>query len=151
MENVFHARILLESRAAAIAAKTATRVEIERLQALLREERELYLAGEQERYTAINEQLHLGIAALSKNDYIERFARQTFWRSELYIFFFDRFYVSLPPREEPLRDPSKSQSCREHQNLVDAIAGRDPQAAEEAMKEHLTSTQRTLTRRVAAF
>jgi len=150
MENVCQTRILLESRAAAIAAKTATRVEVERLEALLREEQDFYQAGQQDLYTAVNERLHLGIASLSKNDYLERFTRQVFWRSALYTFFFDRFYGNVPPREEPLRDPSKSRSCQEHRALVAAIAARDPRTAEEAMRDHISSTHQTLTRRVSA-
>ena len=151
MEGVFQARILLESRAAAIAAKTASWPEIERLQKLLEEERSLYTSGEMDRYTRINEQLHLGITALSKNDYIERFARQVFWRSELYIFFFDRFYANRAPREELLRDPEQSRSCREHAQLLESIVARDPKGAEEAMRVHVTSTYQTLTQRVTLF
>ena len=113
--------------------------------------RAAHVAGEMDRYTRINERLHLGIAALSKNDYIERFARQVFWRSELYIFFFDRFYANRAPQEELLRDPEQSRSCREHAELIEAIAARDAKRAEEAMRTHVTSTYQTLTQRVTLF
>ncbi len=151
MESVFSVRTLLEGRAAAAAAKLATAADIDALQKLLEEERKLYAEGSMEPYTKINQQIHLGIGALSRNDYLERFIRQAFWRAELYIFFFDRFYIRPGGQEPPLRDPEKSQSCRQHARLVEAIASRDSALAESVMKEHIQSTYQTITRRVFSF
>lgn len=151
MESVFSIRTLLEGRAAAAAAKLATDADIDQLKKLLATERELYSQGSMEPYTEINQQIHLGIGTLSRNDYLERFIRQAFWRAELYIFFFDRFYIRPGGTEPPLRDPDKSQSCREHARLVQAIASRDSNLAESVMKEHIQSTYQTITRRVFSF
>ena len=149
MENVFSTRILLEGQAAESAAKRAARVEIERLEELLEQEKMYYANRDATRYTRINESLHLGIAALTKNGYIERFISQVFWRSELYIMFFDRFYGERTiAAEGPLRDPAQSQSCREHETLLTAIALGKPEEARETMRAHLWSTYETLTRRV---
>lgn len=151
MESVFSVRTLLEGRAAAAAAKLATDADIDQLKKLLATERELYSQGSMEPYTEINRQIHLGIGTLSRNDYLERFIRQAFWRAELYIFFFDRFYIRPGGAEPPLRDPDKSQSCREHARLVQAITSRDSNLAESVMKEHIQSTYQTITRRVFSF
>jgi DNA-binding GntR family transcriptional regulator len=150
MESVFMTRCVLEEQAAQFAAKRATLVEIERLQNLLQMEREFYVSGDAAKYTAANESLHLGIAALSKNSYLERFISQTFWRSELYIFFFDRFYFKEGfQTQKPLRDPAESQSCREHEDLLDAIASRDQNRAAEAMRRHVMSTYWTMTKQTS--
>lgn len=123
MENVFQVRAILESKAAGLAAMRTTTVEVERLAKLLEQEKELYALGETAQYTKINELLHLGIGALSKNPYLERYLSQTFWRSELYIFFFDRFYYKGDvPHRQNRRDPAESRSCREHDVLLQAIA-----------------------------
>jgi DNA-binding GntR family transcriptional regulator len=151
MEAVFSVRTLLEGRAAAAAARMATGADIDALRKLLAEERNLYAQGSMELYTEVNQQIHLGIAALSRNDYLERFIRQAFWRAELYIFFFDRFYIRPGGPEAPLRDPEKSQSCREHACLIEAISSRDSATAESVMKEHIQSTYQTITRRVFSY
>lgn len=148
MESVFQARALLESKAVMLATMRASNAEVERLYKLLEDEKRFYANGETTEYTKINELLHLGIAALSKNQYLERYLSQTFWRSELYIFFFDRFYYKGEvPHRQRHRDPSESRSCREHGELLDAIAAGDAEAAANTMAEHVKSTYLNLTRR----
>lgn len=150
MENVFLTRILLEAQAAELAAKRATDIEIERLFELLHQEKEFYSQGKSSDYTKVNELLHLGIAGLAKNSYLARFISQAFWRAELYIFFFDRFYFKgNHPGRIPNRDPNESQSCREHDALIGAIAAGKPDEAAAAMRAHVKSTYDTITRRVS--
>ncbi len=150
MESVFSTRITLEGKAAGLAAERATKADVDRLFKLLEREKDLYARRETARYTQLNEELHVGIAALSKNFYLERFVSQTFWRSELYIFFFDRFYDKEGPcHEKAMRDPMKSRSCRQHDLLVNAIASGDAAAASAAMTRHVTSTYEVMTRRPA--
>lgn len=150
MESVFSTRVTLEGKAAGLAAERATKADIERLFKLLEREKDLYSRRETAQYTQLNEELHVGIAALSKNFYLERFISQTFWRSELYIFFFDRFYDKDGPcHEKSMRDPMKSRSCRQHELLVNAVASGDSEAACAAMTRHVSSTYETMTRRHA--
>ena len=148
MENVFSTRALLEGEAAEIAAKCATPAEIGRLEKLLEQEQAFFAQGEMANYTKINESLHLGIAAITKNGYLDRFISQLFWRAELYVIFFDRFYMGNALPEGRLKDPRQSQSCLEHEKLLLAIADRKPTEAREAMRAHLRSTYETITRRV---
>lgn len=147
MESVFSVRITLERKAARLAAERASKADVERLLALLEREKDLYARRETAEYTQLNEKLHVGIATLADNFYIERFVSQTFWRSELYIFFFDRFYdKGVPSHEKSMRDPAQSRSCREHEILVNAIAAGNGDAAAEAMMCHINSTYETMTR-----
>ncbi len=148
MEDVFFTRSLLEGQAAEIAARCATQAEIESLERLLGQEQAFFAQGEMASYTKVNESLHLGIAKITKNGYLDRFISQLFWRSELYIIFFDRFYKGNALPEGRLKDPKQSHSCLEHEELLRAIASRKPAEAREAMRVHLQSTYETLTHRV---
>lgn len=148
MESVFQAREILESKAAALATMRATNVEVEQLFELLKTEKEYYSEGKMAEYAKLNERLHLGIGTLSRNSYIERYLSQCFWRSELYLFFFDRFYdMSDLPTRKKLRDPAESKSCHEHDVLIEAIASGNPDNAARAMSEHIKSSYISLTRR----
>ncbi|OUO93958.1 GntR family transcriptional regulator [Cloacibacillus sp. An23] len=148
MESVFQTREILESKAAALATMRATNVEVENLFKLLEEEKDYYRKGDVASYAGVNERIHLGVGMLSKNAYVERYLSQCYWRSELYIFFFDRFYDkgAIPTRKK-LWDPSESKSCREHDALVEAIASGKAEAAASVMSEHIKSTYLSLTRR----
>lgn len=141
MENVFRVRATLESQAAGLAAEQASEADIDHLLSLLEQEKECYTKGEMAQYTKINESLHIGIASLANNQYLERFVSQLFWRAELYVFFFDRFYLKAAPGyAKRQRDPSQSRSCREHDALVHALASRDAQEATNRMRAHVVST-----------
>jgi len=139
MAAVFKARAFLEGKAALEATYSRTNQDIKRLQDLLESEKQKYREGALEEYAEINREFHLLIAEISHNEYIEKFTRQVFWRSGLYIFYFDRFYAPLKPTEL-LRDPSKSVSCNQHEQIVNAIIAGDGNAAENFMHAHIDTT-----------
>lgn len=147
MRDTFKARIYLEGKAALEAAQSRTEEDLRYVRDLLEREKDHYRTGQLQEYTDINKEFHLLLAAMAHNPYIERFVRQTFWRSELYIFFFDRFYVPEEP-DRPLRDPSQSRSCQEHERIVEAIASGDGTLAEATMKAHIFTTYSLMTRRM---
>ncbi len=143
LEKLFDLRLLIESKAAyeaALHAKESLRAQFEQL---IDRERDAYYKGDQELYE-INRQIHLGIAALSENTYINGVIKPLFWRSEIYILFFDTFYVGNESKPL-LRDPEKSKSHQEHRALVDAIFRGAPAEAQEIMRAHILSTQNMLT------
>lgn len=143
LEKLFDLRLLLESKAACEAALNAPESSRGEFEQLIAKEREGYYTGDQDLYE-INQQIHFGIAALSENIYLEGAIKPLFWRSELYVFFFDTFYVSNE-KKPLLRDPDKSRSHKEHKALVDAIFRRSPAEAQEIMKAHILSTKGMLT------
>jgi DNA-binding GntR family transcriptional regulator len=150
MQETFQARIFLEGKAAMEAARFRNDGEAAMLLAILKREKEYYRNGRVKDYTQANKEFHLSIAAMARNAYIEKFVHQTFWRSELYIFFFDRFYRP-ELSDEILRDPNKSVSCREHDKIARAIEAGDPSAAEVSMKAHLLSTLNYLAPRYPTY
>ena len=70
--------------------------------------------------------------------YLERYVRQVFWRSNLYIFFFDGFYRnrgnSIPFQKTP----------EQHQRVLDAIRAKDGILARRLMQEHILYTYESM-------
>ena len=116
MAEVFKIRGFLEGKAALEAAYNRTDEDLKKLHSFLDMEKEYYRKGSLKEYASVNDKFHLFLGKLSKNSYIEKFSRQAFLRSGLYIFYFDRFYA---PSEhgELLRDPAQSVSCIEHEKI----------------------------------
>ncbi len=138
-EQVFYARMAVESEAAASAAKKATDQEIRKLKKLLRMDAEAVTKGSKEIFAQINEQLHLGIAKASRNAYLEKWVVNSFWRSNIYVFYFDSFYKT-PDRDNipPQRTPEQ------HAAIVKAIEERNPEEAAARMREHVRNTYELL-------
>ncbi len=134
-EQIFFARMAVESQAAASAAMKASEQEIRKLKRILRMDEEAVEKGSKERFSQINEQFHLGIARASRNAYLEKWVVNSFWRSNIYIFYFDSFYKAAERGEiPPQRTPSQ------HAAIVRAIEGRDPEEAALQMKAHIQNT-----------
>lgn len=145
MFEIFESRRLIESYAAGEAAIKVSDEELRYLENLLEREKQSYSEGNTRTYTEINNEFHSSISVFARNRYIERFFKQAFWRSELYIFFFDRFYWSNEETGELLRDPSKSSSGQQHREIVNAILAGDRAGAEQAMSDHITATYSNIT------
>ncbi len=145
MFEIFESRKLIESYAAGEAAMKVSDEDIQYLENILEREKQIYTEGNIQAYTEINNEFHCSISTLARNRYIERFFKQAFWRSELYIFFFDRFYWSNEETEKLLRDPSKSSSCHQHREIVTAIVTGDRTKAEQTMSDHISATYSNIT------
>ncbi len=146
MEDVFESRRLIESYAAGEAATRATPAALDHLENLLDRQEECYRRGDIEGFHKINRDFHFSIALLGENSYIHRFFQQTFWRTELYTIFFDRFYKHPEEAKELLRDPGESASCRDHRKIFTALLAREADRAKHFMAEHIRTTYIHLTR-----
>lgn len=134
-EEVFDARIAIESQNASIAAQRATVEEITELEHVIEMDEHVVVTFSKESFSNINEAFHLGIAKLARNAYLERWSRYIYWRSSIYIFYFDSFYVAdrvadVPPQRTPTQ----------HAAILDAIGGRNSATASILMTEHLRYT-----------
>ena len=147
MAEVFKARAYLEGKVAMEAAYCRTEKDIEQMLDLLNQEKEYYSQGRHKEYAAVNDKFHLLLGKMARNNYIEKFMRQVFWRSGLYIFYFDRFYAP-PINEEILRDPSKSVSCVEHEKILHAIELGDGALAESSARAHIYTTYSKIAGRI---
>ncbi|GAK54943.1 transcriptional regulator, GntR family [Candidatus Vecturithrix granuli] len=130
-QQVFFARQAIESQTAAAAALHATDEDIATLQTFLQQQDEAYRSCNKEAYSLANEEFHLGIARASRNAYLQRYCQHVFWRSNLYIFFFDAFYLQNKNTRQIHFTP------QEHNQIIEAIVHRNPQEAEAAVKQHI--------------
>jgi DNA-binding GntR family transcriptional regulator len=131
--QVFFAREAVEGQAAAAAALHATPEEVEALRRYIAGDEEAVLTRSREQFSSNNELLHLGIARASRNTYLEKWCRNIFWRSNVYVFYFDGFY-----RPDDAIVPQKTPE--QHAAILDAIAARDPEKAADRMRAHIRRT-----------
>ncbi len=140
MFSIFEARAHLEGQAAYWAALRGTEEGFNKINDLLRQEEALYSDPEfQEKYTEINYLFHRNIALTAGNLYWARYTDQVYWRSQIYVFFFDRFYRNGHPGPNP-HDTRTNLSFGEHEELVQTIIARDGERAKKLMEEHVLST-----------
>jgi DNA-binding GntR family transcriptional regulator len=136
MEEIYCTRILLEGKAARRAAKYVDAESEKKLVWINQQEEEKFLANEKEEYASLNEDFHMTIAEMSKNKYLLRYIQQLFWRSNLYVFFFMRFY-NVQNIEQFMEAGNLRLSYKEHRKIIEAIIAGDGRRAEKAMQEHL--------------
>jgi DNA-binding GntR family transcriptional regulator len=120
-------RMVLEGLCAAKAAEHATGAEIERLNALGERLTRAAEEGEPLKYSALNRELHSAVHEISGQtvaaDLLERLNAQIVRH---------QFRLSLRPGRTHVSLP-------EHLAIIEAIAARDPAAAEAAARQHLSS------------
>jgi DNA-binding FadR family transcriptional regulator len=125
---LYEFRAILESEAAALAAKRRTEEDLEEMQALI--ELLNHASDEHRDGTAENVEFHKTVTTASKNPYLTDFMK--FLRNKIH---------DLVQAD---RDSSKQAGLpvevqQEHIAIYDAIARRDPDQAREAVKAHLKS------------
>ncbi|WP_270471002.1 GntR family transcriptional regulator [Cloacibacillus porcorum] len=132
-ELVFTARQVAEGAAAELAAKLVTTEEIEALEEILSKDTKAFEENDKQLWASINEDFHLSIARFSHNAYIEKWVRNMFWRSNIYVFYFDSFYRASDiaiVHETP----------QQHAAIIGAIKRHDPEEAGALMRRHIQTT-----------
>ena len=130
--EILEARAALEGLAARHAAINATASEVDALRAIVAEMRDLRERGDLLGVSNANARLHGKILDLSRHDTARRLSRTL--SSQLVRFQYRT--VLLPGRPE--------RSYAEHSRIVEAIAAHDPDAAEDAMRSHLSHVAEAL-------
>jgi DNA-binding GntR family transcriptional regulator len=125
-EEILEARMVLEGLAARHAAARATDADVEALRAILADMRRLLDAEDLLGASDRNAVLHARLLAIADHRTVDRLVSAL--KSQLVRFQFRTILV--PGRSE--------RSFGEHTAIVDAIAARDPDAAEAAMRRHLS-------------
>lgn len=122
--EVFEARALLEPRTARAAAERMTEAHLVRLEGHIAEEHAALAAGDSGRALKLSGRFHIEIARVADQATIEGFIRQLVSRSSLAIALYARRRSALC-------------ESRAHHALLEALRGRDADAAEEQMGMHL--------------
>jgi DNA-binding GntR family transcriptional regulator len=123
--EILEARAALEGLAARHAARNADEAAIAGLHEVIADMRRLRKAGDLIGLSNINARLHAGVLEASGHDTAKRLTRTL----SSQIVRFQYRTVLLPGRPD--------RSLDEHSAIVEAIAARDPDAAEAAMQRHL--------------
>ena len=125
--EITEVRRLLEGLAAARAAQRVTAAQAMELQEVIRQMREAVASAELMRYSDANARLHALIRAIAAHEtatgIIERLRAQMVRH---------QFMLSLVPGRPAV-------SLGQHERIVAAIVARDPDEAEAAMRDHITS------------
>lgn len=120
-------RRAIEGLIAGRAAERVTDAEIKALRAIGEEMQAAVGRADMLRYSDLNAQLHFRVRAIARHTSASRIIEQLHGQMVRH-----QFRLSLMPGR-PFT------SLPEHLAIIDAIAARDPAAAEEAMRVHLTS------------
>jgi len=123
--EILESRMVLEGLAARYAAANATKPQVAELEAILEQMRSRLDAGDPLGASELNAQLHARLLEIAGHGTVTRLVGAL--NSQLVRFQYQTILV--PGRAE--------QSLAEHRAIVDAVAGRDPDAAEQAIREHL--------------
>ncbi|WP_375586270.1 GntR family transcriptional regulator [Cyclobacterium xiamenense] len=126
--EIFDCRIALESTAAGILAKNYTPAEAHKLRRFFHPQQEGW-EEDYEAYKKSDTQFHNFIVEKCKNNYLYKLFKQ----GNL-ITYIERIGLIRPP-EKTLQD---------HLDIVEAILDRDSEAAEKAMKAHLTKSREVI-------
>jgi DNA-binding GntR family transcriptional regulator len=125
LAEVYHLLSLLESDAAAVVARQATPTELDELQKLHRElERAV---RDRERFFALNERFHMRLLELAGNR----------WRNQMVADL--RKVMKLNRHNSLLKSGRVQESLAEHTAIMQALAGRDADAARQRMQEHFSN------------
>lgn len=140
--RVSSARFLREAVERAVirqAAVQATQVDIARMRSLIIEQEAAVATGNHAAFLALDDDLHRAFAA--------SIAHEDVWRALQNVKLqMDRVrYLSMPDATPAAR------LIQQHGNIVDAVAVRDPDRAEQAVHEHLTELLSSLPRLVASL
>lgn len=142
MTDLYKIRFNIEPLIAYEAAINAEKKDEKYFLELIQTERDEFYSGKRDIYKT-NRDIHGGIAALTDNRYMKSLQRHLFWRSQIYVVFFDNFYyatASLPI----IRDPDKSISHIRHRELIQAVFSNNSADAKRHMTMHLTETWQML-------
>jgi DNA-binding GntR family transcriptional regulator len=130
--EILEARAVLEGVAARHAASNATPAEVKRLRQILKEMRRLLDSGDLLRASDENAVLHRTLLEIADHPTVTRLISML--KSQLVRFQYRT--IMLPGRTE--------RSFDEHSAIVDAVAAGDPDAAEKAMRRHLSHVAEAL-------
>jgi DNA-binding GntR family transcriptional regulator len=127
VDDVFSVRTLLEVEATRLAASKATHDSIPALREILRTGRESLVRADERALVMLNSQFHSHITQMGENEVlaglIARLDKRIRW-------YFARVVMSRG-----------SNSWKEHAEIVEAVAARDPDRASEAMRRHAERTR----------
>jgi DNA-binding GntR family transcriptional regulator len=136
IEDTFHARALIETAVASLAADKATEEQISRLENIIWEEKMANAKGDEPLTGGLDRLFHAFLAEIADNSFFIPFSSRINARVSLMLSHSNTLGEAIVPALE------------EHRKIVDAIRRKDPPGAESAMKEHLGNVVERMKREV---
>lgn len=132
LDEIFPVLALLEGRCAYEAARKARGPELKRLEALHDRLERAGAAGEADAYFQANQDFHLALQELAGNRWLMQAIEDM------------RKVLKLIRRHSLQREGRIAESLEEHRAIMAGIRAGDPEAAEQAMRRHLTQGRAAL-------
>ena len=134
--EIIDVRLINEPHAARLAATFADEAEIEELGRILDEAEKAAPQVDVEKQMLLDKRFHCAISAAAKNAVLADLLKRLHDRSLRF------WFISLRNAEHHV------EVIQEHRRIFDTIEARDPEAAANAVKDHIDSFRRTITRQV---
>jgi len=138
LDEIFTVLALLEGQCAATTAATATDAEIQSLVVLHRQLEDAAASGNIDRFFEGNQAFHARLQEITGNRWLQHCIEDL------------RKVVKLSRHHSLFSEGRLEQSLGEHRHILDAFLARDPQAAEQRMREHIAGGRSALARIAAA-
>ncbi|WP_457576639.1 GntR family transcriptional regulator [Desulfomarina sp.] len=128
IEETFLVRAQLEKMATRLTAKKISENRVRELENIIRREKEVFDKNNLDEYFAVNDLLHLKIAELSENKVLHAYIKELLDRTRIFLILYDPFFkLEYSPTTE-------------HQAIVNALKGRSPEKAAQAVEDHIKSS-----------
>ncbi|HEX9181597.1 MAG TPA: GntR family transcriptional regulator [Burkholderiales bacterium] len=134
LDEIFPVLALLEGRCAYEAAQKARGPHLKRLQVLHEKLERAGAAGDVEAYFQANQDFHLALQELAGNRWLMQAIEDM------------RKVLKLIRRHSLLREGRVAESLEEHRAIMEGIRAGDPDAADQAMRQHLMRGRAALAR-----
>lgn len=133
--EVFEAKKIVETQAAALASQRITPWEIELLEKCMEAEALTHKERDLLAFNKVNYEFHTIVGQASGNRYLEKYVSELTTKSNLYLIFYDRFI------ETNIED---SAVYKEHMNIIEALKKGDKDRCIREMYKHLEHTYQGL-------
>jgi GntR family transcriptional regulator, transcriptional repressor for pyruvate dehydrogenase complex len=128
--EILEVRDALEGRAARLAAQRVSNEEIQKLQSIIHQAYEEMDRGDMDKLVNLDREFHRTVSNAS----------QVLLLSQLIDMNID---AMISPRRSLMRLPERARrSWEDHQSIIDAIASKEPDAAEKAVAEHIARVRK---------
>lgn len=124
--DLYMARVLIEEKNIELAIMNLDTTSLDRLNKCIKNEKQIYLAGNYEEYDKINKIFHMLIAEIGNNSFLYKYTNDLINKCEVFRIIYDSDEsCSLPP------------SVQAHKELLECIEKRNVSQAQQKIKEHI--------------
>ncbi len=125
MNHIYSLREVLETHAALLAMERITKAGIQRMEQCIEKQIELEKNYAMAEFVRLNQDFHWEIIKAAENAYLEKFLRELFNKSAIFLIFYDN-------------SNSNKLTIETHKKLLDALKAKDREALITAVRDDIT-------------